>query len=195
MHKLSTKMHKKNENVLRNNESDLGILSNADIDRENRLSNIISLHSKGLNQSAIAKELGVDQSTVSRDLQIIKEQTRSQLDKYFREDILFEIISYLAGSTEVIKELWQIVETNYDDPKQQINALKLLNQAYENRQQRIIGGPESYLKIKTTVSDLDYQDFIERDPEAKALAQLQKLDPKGTIFGSGNSLNRKLNQK
>lgn len=68
-------------------------------------------------------------------------------------------------------------------------------QAYEKRQQRVIGGPESYLKMKTTVCDLDYQDFIERDPEAKALSQMQKLDPNGTIFGGVNSRNRKLNPK
>jgi hypothetical protein len=186
-------MHKKNENTPRSNESNPEILYNEDIERDNRLSNIISLRSKGLNQSEIAKQLGVDQSTISRDLQIIKKQMRSQLDKYFRDDILFELVSYRAGSTEVIKELWQIVETNYDDPKQQINALKLLMQAYEKRQQRMIGGPETYLRMKTTVSDLDYQDFIKRDPNAKAWAQLQKLDPKGTIFGGGNSLNKKLN--
>ena len=40
-----------------------------DIERENRLSNVISLHSNGLNQEEIALELHVDQSTVSRDLQ------------------------------------------------------------------------------------------------------------------------------
>jgi DNA-binding NarL/FixJ family response regulator len=43
-----------------------------DIEKENRLSRIISLYSKGLTQAEIAQELGIDQSTVSRDLQFIR---------------------------------------------------------------------------------------------------------------------------
>jgi DNA-binding NarL/FixJ family response regulator len=59
-----------------------------DIERENRLSKVTSLYSKGLNQEEIALELHVDQSTVSRDLQVIKQEARRQVEKYLREDIL-----------------------------------------------------------------------------------------------------------
>jgi orotate phosphoribosyltransferase-like protein len=38
---------------------------------ENRLSKVISLYSKGLNQEEIAQELHVDQYTVSRDAHFI----------------------------------------------------------------------------------------------------------------------------
>ena len=79
---------------------------------------------------------------------------------------------------------------SFDEPKPKIDALKLLMHAYEKRHQRIIGGPELYLKIRTGGCGLDYQDFIESDPETKAMAQFQKLDPHGTIFGRGNSLNK-----
>lgn len=61
-----------------------------DIVRENRLAKIISLYSKGLNQEQIAQELDIDQSTVSRDLQSIKEEAAMQIEKYLREDILTE---------------------------------------------------------------------------------------------------------
>ena len=42
-----------------------------DIERENRLSKVISLYRKGLNQEEISQELYIDQSTVCRDLQFI----------------------------------------------------------------------------------------------------------------------------
>src|SRR5215211_5245659 len=61
-----------------------------DIEKENRLSRIISLCSKGLTQAEIAQELGVDQSTVSRDLQFIKQEAKKKIEKYLNEDILFE---------------------------------------------------------------------------------------------------------
>jgi len=69
-----------------------------DIERENRLSKVISLFSKGLNQEEIALELHIDQSTVSRDLHFIKQEARRQVEKYLREDILLEYLRYMAGS-------------------------------------------------------------------------------------------------
>lgn len=42
--------------------------SQLDIARENRLSQIIALYSKGLTQSEIAQKMNVNQSTISRDL-------------------------------------------------------------------------------------------------------------------------------
>lgn len=61
-----------------NTSSNIAIL---DIERENRISKVISLYSKGLNQEEIAQELHMDRSTVSRDLQFIKQEARKQLLK------------------------------------------------------------------------------------------------------------------
>ena len=61
-----------------------------DIERENRLSKVISLFSKGLNQEEIARELHVDQSTVSGELQYIKHEARIKIEMYLRKDILFD---------------------------------------------------------------------------------------------------------
>src|SRR5712692_10258424 len=74
-----------------------------DIERENRLSKVISLYSKGLNQEEIAHELHIDQSTVSRDLQFIKQESKKQIEKYLREDFLFEYARYMAGSNEITR--------------------------------------------------------------------------------------------
>jgi hypothetical protein len=79
-----------------------------DIERENRVSKILSLHSKGLNQEEIALELCVDQSTVSRDLQLIKQEARKQVERYLREDILLEYLRYMAGSNEITRQLGSI---------------------------------------------------------------------------------------
>lgn len=76
-----------------------------DIEKQNRLSKVISLYSKGLNQEEIAQELHVDQSTVSRDLQYIKHEARIKIEMYLREDILFEYVRYMAGSNEITRLL------------------------------------------------------------------------------------------
>ena len=51
-----------------------------DIERENRLSSVISLYNKGLNQEEVAQELHVDQSTLSRDLQYIKYEAKIRME-------------------------------------------------------------------------------------------------------------------
>lgn len=68
------------------------------------------MHSKGLNQEEIARELHVDQSTVSRDLQHIKHEAKAKIEKYLREDILFEYVNYMAGSNEITRHLWEIAQ-------------------------------------------------------------------------------------
>ena len=88
-----------------NNDTQSSKITVLDIERENRLSKVISLFSKGLNQEEIAHELHVDQSTVSRDLQFIKQEARKQVEKYLREDILLEYLRYMAGSNEITREL------------------------------------------------------------------------------------------
>lgn len=105
---ISTKTSK----VLDNNNSDAvndngGSLlsSTTDLERENRLSKVMSLYSKGLPQDEIARETKVNQSTISRDIKYIKQESRRRIDKYLREDVLFEYERYFAGHNEIIKKL------------------------------------------------------------------------------------------
>ena len=63
--------------------------SNLEIERENRLLSIITLHSKGFTQSAIAEKLQLNQLTISRDLKVIK-KVRNNIEKYVKDEIPFE---------------------------------------------------------------------------------------------------------
>lgn len=138
------------------------------IERENRLSRIISLYSKGLTQSEIASEIGIDQSTVSRELQFIKQEAKKKIEKYLNEDILFEYLRYIAGTNEVTKHLWELVQ-NEENPKDKMQALSLLMQCYNKRLEILIGGPESYLNVKKSVSEVKYQERVDNDPVLKML--------------------------
>jgi DNA-binding NarL/FixJ family response regulator len=92
MHKMSTTMHKSEPSKIgsclksdnrtsngsldaKNNQNELtrenmktSKVAVIDIERENRLSKVISLYRKGLNQEEIAQELHVDQSTIPTKL-------------------------------------------------------------------------------------------------------------------------------
>jgi Trp operon repressor len=150
-------------------------LSTIDIEKENRLSKIISLLSKGLTQSEIAHELDVDQSTICRDLQLLKQEAKKKIEKYLNEDILFEYLRYIAGSNEVTRHLWEIVQNQKTPTKDKTNALSLLMQFYNKRLELLIGGPESYMKAKKSVSEIKYQEKVDSDPFLKMLSERNKL--------------------
>jgi transcriptional regulator with XRE-family HTH domain len=157
-----------------------------DIEKENRLSRIISLYSKGLTQAEIAQELGVDQSTVSRDLQFIKQEAKKKIEKYLNEDILFEYLRYIAGSNEVTRELWGIVQNENITTKDKTNALSLLMQSYNKRLEMLIGGPESYMNAKKSVSEIKFQERVESNPVLTMLSERNRFSSpfsNGSLFG------------
>jgi transcriptional regulator with XRE-family HTH domain len=149
-------------------------VSVTDIEKENRLSKIISLYSKGHTQSEIAERVGIDQSTVSRDLQFIKQEAKNKIEKYLNEDILFEYLRYIAGSNEVTRHLWELVQ-NEENAKDKMNALSLLMQCYNKRLEMLIGGPESYLNAKKSVSEVKFQERVDNDPVLKMLHERNRL--------------------
>jgi hypothetical protein len=192
MHKTSTPLHKNTETKQGENistktskavKNNIDIINNVssplsttlDIEKENRLSNVLSLHIMGLSQEEIAIELKVNQSTVSRDLQYIKQESRRRIDKYMREDVPFEYERYFAAYNEISKKLWQTVNDYNTDPKDKIRALSLLNQANDKRHERLIGGPRDYLKIKQSQSGLILQEYVDNNPELKASIDMRNL--------------------
>lgn len=157
-------------------------------ERENRLSRIISLHSKGFTQTEIASELGIDQSTVSRELQFIKQEAKKRIEKYLNEDILFEYLRYMAGSNEVTRHLWELVQ-NEENAKDKINALSLLMQCYNKRLEILIGGTESYLNVKKNASEVKFQEKVDNDPVLKMLHERNRFP---SPFSNGIASSKKI---
>jgi hypothetical protein len=69
-----------------------------------------------------------------------------------------EHLRYIAGSNEVIRELWEIIQNEYTGPKFKIPALSLLMQTYNKRLEVLTGGPDSYMNAKKSVSEVKFQE-------------------------------------
>jgi hypothetical protein len=152
------------------------------IERENRLSAILRLHSKSLNQEQIAQELHIDQSTVSRDLRLELQESKNHVERYLREDILLEYLRYIVGSSEITQTLWGIVQNEETTKKEKLSAISLLMQMYDNRLQRMSGSPEVFLNAKKSVSEADFRKALERDPMLRRRVNLKSVlgtDPFG----------------
>lgn len=147
-------------------------LQQLDFSYENRLAKIIALLSKGLTQQEIAEQLGIHQSTISRDIHYLKQETKKQIWKYMNEDILFEYYRYLGGNNEISKKLWEIVEDNKNSTKEQTNALSLLNQLSVKRLEILMNGPELLKNVKKNIDEIKVHDKIENDSLLKLLTKL-----------------------
>jgi hypothetical protein len=103
----------------------------------------------------MAKELNVDQSTISKDMRYIKDEAKRIIIKV-TENLSFEYVSYLAAIEEIVRELWKIANTEIDpvnntiDPntiiraninnKNRIAALTVLLETYKHRMEIMTGG-------------------------------------------------------
>jgi hypothetical protein len=63
--------------------------------------------------------------------------------------------------------------------KEKMNAISLLMQMYDSRLQRMTAGPESFLNIKKSLSEIDLQRIVYSNPVLKAQVEHKKLFSKG----------------
>jgi hypothetical protein len=145
------------------------------IERENRLSAILRLHSRGLNQEQIVQELHIDQSTVSRDLRLVQQESKNRIERYMREDILLEYLRYLVGSNEITQTLWDMVQNQATTGKEKLSAISLLMQMYDNRLQRMSGAPEAFLNAKKSVSEADFRKALDSNPMLQQRVNLKDV--------------------
>ena len=105
----------------------------------------------------------------------IKHEARIKIELYLREDISFDYVRYMAGSNEITRHLWEIVQDSDATTREKTNALSCLMQSYNSRLQTLTAGPESYMNIKKSLSEIDLQRLIDSSPALKAAVSQRKL--------------------
>jgi hypothetical protein len=71
---------------------------------------------RGYSQWDVAEELQIDQSTVSRDVQYLRQNAQENLQKHIQQKLPEEYQRCLTGMNQVLKLSWQIANNN--TPKQ-----------------------------------------------------------------------------
>ena len=74
---------------------------------EERRRQIASLLSKSMTETQIANELGVDQSTISRDVKVLKEMSQRFVYDLAKSDLAYYYKQSLDGIEEAKKESWK----------------------------------------------------------------------------------------
>jgi hypothetical protein len=102
---------------------------------------------RGYSQWDVAEELQIDQSTVSRDIQYLRHQAQTDLQKQFQQKLPEEYHRCLTGMNQVLKLSWQIANNNTPkqngqdhndnitittgDDRTRLQALSLINDCYK----------------------------------------------------------------
>lgn len=104
------------------------------IEIKERRENILVLLTKGMKGYEIAKELDVDASTVSRDIQYLVSQSHNYLNSLAKEALPFMYQTSIEGIRNVLKECWNIytIESNKEITWfHKLAALKLAKECNE----------------------------------------------------------------
>src|ERR671923_790283 len=100
---------------------------------EERRRKIASLLAQSLTESEIAQELNVDQSTISRDIKVLKEQNQRFIYDLAKSDLAYYYKQCIDGIEQVKRKAWQAYRTADASlkPKDKLLALKLLKECDE----------------------------------------------------------------
>ncbi|HEY7570581.1 MAG TPA: helix-turn-helix domain-containing protein [Nitrososphaeraceae archaeon] len=116
---------------------------------DKRRQRLWTLLTKGMKGYEIARELNVDNSTVSRDIKFLTAQSQNYLNNLAKETLPFMYQTSIEGIRSILKECWTIYQSQ--DPRinmyQKIAALKLAKEYNEAIFNLVDEGPSiMYLK-------------------------------------------------
>jgi IS30 family transposase len=101
---------------------------------------------RGYSQWDVAEELQIDQSTVSRDIQYLRQTAQANLQKHIQQKLPEEYQRCLTGMNQVLKLSWQIANSDRQngqehidnsntvttsDERTRLQALSLINDCYK----------------------------------------------------------------
>ena len=116
---------------------------------EERRRKVASLLAQSMTESEIAQELGVDQSTISRDVKALKLLSQQFVYDLAKSDLSYYYKQSIDGIEEAKREAWRIYRNNNIEVsvKEKLSALKLIVESNEARFKLLSEGP-SILAIK-----------------------------------------------
>jgi IS30 family transposase len=125
-----------------------------------------TLLTRGMKGYEIAKELKVDPSTISRDIQYLTLQSQKFLTDLAKQTLPLLYEKSLDGIQEVIKEAWSIYNQS-DNDMHKLMALKIVKEANADTFHLLAEGP-SILYVQTLeekltqIEELQHQSQIQQ---------------------------------
>jgi hypothetical protein len=100
-----------------------------------RRNKVQELSVKGFNQAEITRMLKIPKSTISRDIEYLREQSKKSIKEHINDKLPYEYNKCISGLEEIIKEGW-IVATNAEktgNNKDKLQSLTLIKDTYSTK--------------------------------------------------------------
>jgi hypothetical protein len=94
-----------------------------------------------LNEPEIAKELDVDQSTISRDISVLRKLSQQFVYDLAKSNLAFCYVQCLEGIDQVNRRTWELFRRESMSIKDKLLALKLVKECNESIFSLIKDGP------------------------------------------------------
>jgi transposase len=121
---------------------------------EERRRRVTSLQAQSMTESEIAQELGVDQSTISRDVRALKELSQQFVYDLAKSDLAFSYKQCIDGIEEVKRKAWLMLNNELKNSKDKLLALKFIKECNEAKFTLLKDGP-SIMNLKVLEERLD----------------------------------------
>lgn len=160
-----------------------------------RRSKVLELNSQGYSQPEIARILQISLGTVNRDLSILRQQARDNLQKHIQEKLPQEYQRCLTGLNQVLKTCWSIVNKPNTDDKTKLQATAIINDSYKyvmdlTTNSNVVSDALKYVngkaeKLKNSVSNAALQE--EEDEEDYQTTVTEQIETEDTTTPSRDS--------
>jgi len=115
---------------------------------QQRRRQVASLVARAKTESEIAQQLNVNQSTISRDVKILRQLSQQFIYDLAKSDLAYYYKQCIDGIAEANKECWRIYQDDAVPLKEKLAALKIIIQANESKFKLLTEGP-SILAMKS----------------------------------------------
>jgi hypothetical protein len=136
-----------------------------------RRKQVASLLSRSYNETEIAQQLGVDQSTISRDVKVLKSESQQFVYDLARSDLAYYYKQSLDGIEEAKKESWRIYNDDTVAVRDKLLALKLIITSEESRFRLLSEGP-ALLTVKSLEDRLSRIEGLNRIEDIRSKTQI-----------------------
>ena len=134
---------------------------------EDRRRRVAAMLARSMTESEIAVQLNVNQSTISRDIKVLKESAQQFVYDLAKSDLAYYYKQSIDGIEEAKKESWKIYNDQTVPTREKLLALKLIIQSDETRFKLLSEGP-GLLAIKSLEDRLNR---IERMGEQRQISR------------------------
>jgi uncharacterized protein YerC len=126
---------------------------------EDRRKRVAYLLAQSMTETEIAKQLCVNQSTISRDIKVLKQLSQKFVYDLAKSDLAFSYKQCLVGIEEVKRRAWEILNKSTDiSTRDKLLALKVIVDCNESEYALFKEGP-AIMQVKSMEERLSNIEF------------------------------------